>query len=176
MFLVSRSSLESLFVACVLCTGPCNVVFSTDTLKPRTGTAITVKQQCTECPYERTWASQPKVDRMYIGNVLTSAALLFSGNQYAKVSRMFHYMRVPFVSKSSFEKHQNDILFPIIIDAWKTQQQHLFRLLGELDGTATLGGDGRADSPGHSAKYGTYTMMELRLSKVIDVQLVQVNP
>ncbi|KAI0240741.1 hypothetical protein LSAT2_008479, partial [Lamellibrachia satsuma] len=28
-------------------------------------------------------------------------------------------------------------------------------------------------SPGHSAKYGTYTMMELRLGKVIDVQLVQ---
>ena len=43
--------------------------------------------------------------------------------------------------------------------------------LRRLDGMG-----GGADSPGHSAKYGTYTMMELRLGKVIDVQLVQVNP
>ncbi|KAI0212078.1 hypothetical protein LSAT2_003041 [Lamellibrachia satsuma] len=60
-------------------------------------------------------------------------------------------------------------------DAWKTQQHQLFPLLSELDGTATLGGEGRANSPGPSAKYGTYTMMGLRLGKVIDVQLVQVT-
>ena len=35
-----------------------------------------------------------------------------------------------------------------------------------------IGGDGRADSPGHSAKFGAYTAMELR---VIDIQLVQSN-
>ena len=32
----------------------------------------------------------------------------------------------------------------------------------------------RADSPGHSAKYGSYTVMEQRINKVIDIQLVQV--
>ena len=38
-----------------------------------------------------------------------------------------------------------------------------------------LGGDGRADSPGHSAKFGSYTLMELKKRVVIDVQLVQVS-
>ncbi len=38
-----------------------------------------------------------------------------------------------------------------------------------------LGGDGRADSPGHSAKFGTYITMKLEKELVIDVQLVQVN-
>ena len=38
-----------------------------------------------------------------------------------------------------------------------------------------LGGDGRADSPGHSAKFGSYTMMELKKKIVIDIQLVQVH-
>ena len=37
-----------------------------------------------------------------------------------------------------------------------------------------LGGDGRADSPGHSAKFGSYTTMELQKKAVIDIQLVQV--
>lgn len=41
------------------------------------------------------------------------------------------------------------------------------------DGLA-FGGDGRADSPGHSAKYGSYTLLELSSSKVVDFQLVQV--
>ena len=38
-----------------------------------------------------------------------------------------------------------------------------------------IGGDGRADSPGHSAKFGNYTVMELNKEVVIDVQLVQVS-
>uniref|UniRef100_A0AAV2JS75 Uncharacterized protein n=1 Tax=Knipowitschia caucasica TaxID=637954 RepID=A0AAV2JS75_KNICA len=33
----------------------------------------------------------------------------------------------------------------------------------------------RADSPGHSAKYGSYTLMELESEKVLDIQLVQSN-
>ena len=35
-----------------------------------------------------------------------------------------------------------------------------------------LGGDGRADSPGHCTKYGSYTVMKLHKHAVIDVQLV----
>lgn len=38
----------------------------------------------------------------------------------------------------------------------------------------TLGGDGRADSPGHSAKYGTYSVMDLDSNKVIDFKIIQV--
>ena len=38
-----------------------------------------------------------------------------------------------------------------------------------------IGGDGRADSPGYSAKFGSYTVMELKRDVVIDVQLVQVS-
>ena len=35
-------------------------------------------------------------------------------------------------------------------------------------------GDGREDSPGHSAKYGNYSLIELTCNKVVDFQLVQV--
>ena len=38
-----------------------------------------------------------------------------------------------------------------------------------------LGGDGRAVSPGHSAKFGSYTTMDLQKRVVIDIQLVQAH-
>ena len=36
-------------------------------------------------------------------------------------------------------------------------------------------GDVRADTPGHSAKYGTYSMLDLDEGVVVDIQLVQVQ-
>lgn len=38
-----------------------------------------------------------------------------------------------------------------------------------------LGGDGRADSPGHCAKYGSYSTIDLEQGIVVDIQLVQSN-
>lgn len=38
-----------------------------------------------------------------------------------------------------------------------------------------LAGDGRCDSPGHNAKYGTYSVMEVTTEKIVDFSLVQVS-
>ena len=38
-----------------------------------------------------------------------------------------------------------------------------------------LSGDDRCDSPGHNAKYGTYTMIDQFSDKIIDFQIVQVS-
>ncbi|CAM4569027.1 unnamed protein product [Leuciscus chuanchicus] len=42
-----------------------------------------------------------------------------------------------------------------------------------MDGGLVVAGDCRSDSPGHSAKYGSYSLIEERVNKVVDVQLVQ---
>lgn len=47
--------------------------------------------------------------------------------------------------------------------------------LSNLEGGVVLSGDGRSDSPGHSAKYGAFTVIEQRVNKVLDVELVQVS-
>ena len=44
------------------------------------------------------------------------------------------------------------------------------------DKALVLGGDGRCDSPGFSAKYGSYSFMELDYNVVLHVELVQVKP
>ena len=38
-----------------------------------------------------------------------------------------------------------------------------------------LAGDGRFDSPGHNAKYGPYSLIEVTTEKIIDFSLVQVS-
>ena len=38
-----------------------------------------------------------------------------------------------------------------------------------------LAGDGRCDSPGHNAKYGTYSIMQVTTEKILDFSLVQVS-
>ena len=36
-------------------------------------------------------------------------------------------------------------------------------------------GDGWCDSPGHCAKYGTYTVMDENINKVLDFEVIQVT-
>lgn len=47
--------------------------------------------------------------------------------------------------------------------------------LSNLEGGVVLSGDDRSDSPGHSTKYGAFTVIEKRVNKVLDVELVQVS-
>ncbi|CAG2218046.1 unnamed protein product [Mytilus edulis] len=50
-----------------------------------------------------------------------------------------------------------------------------YRMEECLDKQVVLGGDGRCDSPGYSAKYGSYTLMDLNTNKILDIQLVQIS-
>ena len=59
--------------------------------------------------------------------------------------------------------------------AWRANQWHEIAQLKASDKPIILGGDGRTDSPGHSAKYGSYTCMDINSGKIVDLQLVQVN-
>jgi hypothetical protein len=65
------------------------------------------------------------------------------------------------------------ILIPAISNVWNDHQSEVIAAAGAEP--LTLGGDGRADSPGHCAKFGSYSVMDLIQNKILDVQLVQVN-
>ncbi|XP_064643023.1 uncharacterized protein LOC135497205 [Lineus longissimus] len=43
------------------------------------------------------------------------------------------------------------------------------------DKELVIGGDGRCDSMGHSAKFGSYVFMELDINKLLSIELVQSN-
>ena len=57
---------------------------------------------------------------------------------------------------------------------WHIHQTALLAAMKARRQKAVLGGDARCDSPGHSAKYSTYTMMDLETNKVISLHLTHV--
>ena len=84
-------------------------------------------------------------------------------------------MKIQCFSSQTHLKHQRNYLIPIIVQMWKEEQEKLVERLSNLEGGVVLSGDGRSDSPDHSAKYGAFTVIEQRTNKVLDVQLVQVS-
>lgn len=58
---------------------------------------------------------------------------------------------------------------------WKAHQDALFDLMRQQNEAVVVGGEARCCSPGHTAKYGSYSLMDLELRQILDVQLIQVN-
>ncbi|XP_034033599.1 uncharacterized protein LOC117516843 [Thalassophryne amazonica] len=139
------------------------------------GTLLRISLSCKECGHQGNWDSQPFFGRAAAGNILLSAAILFSGATVTKVLRVLSHMGVTVMSGRSFFRHQEQVLFNAVKRLWVEQQVSMLNLLQAEGEPLVCGGDGRADTPEHSAKYSTYTMVELRKTAVIDVQLVQSN-
>ena len=98
---------------------------------------------------------------------------LFIGSNPARVAAFFKHIGVQYMSLRTYYKIQRVYLAPAVNRCWENEQPSL---LQSLQGkTIALGGDGRCDSPGHSAKYGAYHLVELDLNKVLVVELVQVS-
>ena len=149
-FLVFESALLLLFAVCRVCRAS-----TANITKTIQGTFLKITQKCTKCHHIYAWESQPFFG-IPAGNILTSAAILFTGLTPTKVLRMF---RMGLNCNTITNTKQQSLIASI-----KSKNHHLI-----------LSGDGRADSPGHSAKYGSYTVMDMTLNKVIDFKLVQVS-
>ena len=70
--------------------------------------------------------------------------------------------------------HSTIIKAIISASVWETKQQKLLTECRSRGTPLSIGGDGRADSPGHSAKYGSYGIIDLDTDKIIPIELVQV--
>ena len=145
-FLVFRSHLLSLFTVCRSCHQLCS-----GEVVQQMGTFISIKQSCSHCDHEWLWNSQPFIKNKPAGNILLSAAILFSGSTPAKVLHFLNCLNVACITDRTFYLHQTHYLEPSVLSVWSHKQQ---QLLSACKLPLTIGGDERADSPGHSAKYG----------------------
>nr|XP_055038575.1 uncharacterized protein LOC129426346 isoform X2 [Misgurnus anguillicaudatus] len=122
----------------------------------------------------RYWQNQEKVHRnMPACNLLLSGAIHFSGCMATQTIRMLKLFGLQCISPGTFFHHQRLYTIPTIMQAWRNEQRGIIRELKETGGGLILSGDCRSDSPGHCAKYGSYSLIEDRINKVLDVQLVQ---
>ncbi|XP_064463604.1 uncharacterized protein LOC135374593 isoform X2 [Ornithodoros turicata] len=167
LFIVAESCLRELLSVCPSCQR--DDVEADITLK---GTCVRAKMTC-GCQKQRLWYSQPWVGNRPLGNVLLCCGILFSGTNIAKALRMLKIMGVPALRRSQFYKTQQCYLFPAVNNVYETKQQQLLEELRPVP--LTLAGDGRCDSQGHTALYGTYTLLETTANRIVHFELVKVT-
>ena len=168
-YLVFESALLLLFSICFMCRST-----YTSIEKVTIGSFLCIKQICSHCNNIYIWESQPYVGKIPAGNILISAAILYTGSLPAKAIRVFHSLNCATITRKTFFRHQKSFLQPAINFTWEKEQETLINQLIIKKEALVLGGDGRADSPGHSAKYGSYSIIDLKQNKVVDLKLVQV--
>ncbi len=137
---------------------------------------VKVYQSCITCGKDCwKWRSQPYVLGRYpAGNILLSLGTLAAGASISKLLLVFKHFNLASYTARTFFRHQKQFLFPAIIHHWEKYRESL---LAELHGEdrVVLCGDGRFDSMGHSAKYGSYTIYCENIKKIIHFELVQVS-
>nr|XP_055062763.1 uncharacterized protein LOC129445807 [Misgurnus anguillicaudatus] len=167
-YVVFESCLRDLFDICPLCRRKCDV------RQRQQGTFVAFSQLCSNCSYNKQWNSQPIVGSTPTGNLLLSAATYFTGNSFIQIEKVFRAMNLQVFQYDTFRRHAGNLLEPAIVHKWKTDQANMLLEL-QKNNKIAIAGDMRADSPGHSAKYGSYTLLDLNTNTIIDLQLVQSN-
>ncbi|CAN7945265.1 unnamed protein product, partial [Ixodes hexagonus] len=164
-FLVFESCLKELLDRCLSCGAQhCEVQLTF------VGTMVRAKVKCPSS-HITTWRSQPTFHRKPMGNISVCSAILFTGSSPTKVLQLFSVMGMQSLQKSQFFKFQRCYLLPAVTEVWHSEQAIL---LDDLRGRKLcLAGDGRADTPGHSADFGTYTLLETAANRVIHTELVK---
>jgi len=168
-FIVYKQCLAELLQCCPVCGLSCEVTWQV------MGTFVSTAQQCSNCSFARKWTSQPMIRDYPAGNLLVSAAVYMNGASFSKMSRVFASLNLASISSSTFYRHIQQFVQPTILSVWNSHQQQLIYCMAQRSGSLILGGAMRADSPGHCAKYGCYTMMDLTGNRVVNISLIQVR-
>ncbi|CAC5422193.1 unnamed protein product [Mytilus coruscus] len=170
-FIAFESCLKSLF-ARVICTDCGELIAADESEITYNGSAMKVKFLCMK-GHQTLWESQPLVNNKPAGNLMVATAVILSGETFSRLSHFAEILSLKFIGSTQFYSLQKDVAIPAI-DHYYTMQRDV--ILQQLHGKQLiLGGDGRCDSPGFSAKYCTYTSMDSATGVIPDFSLVQVS-
>ena len=97
---------------------------------------------------------EKKGQKVFVNTLLMASSILITGNNFEKVKDLFKFLGIGFLSASTFHRIQRNYVVPEISLTWEEMKREIWLVLGKE--ALILCGDGRSDSPGHSAKYGTY--------------------
>lgn len=108
--------------------------------------------------------------KVYALTVLLAASVIVTGNNFDKLDMLMKFLNVAFISERSFSRLQTTCAIPVVKELWENMKEKIWETLqGEA---IVVAGDGRNDSPGHSAKYCVYTLMEHYLDIIVDLEVV----
>ncbi|KAK0132294.1 hypothetical protein N1851_011846 [Merluccius polli] len=171
-WIVNESALMELFATY----HTCGVAIATKNIT-RSGSMIEIKWTCLN-HHSGVWRSCPEVRGMPENNLVSSAAIIFTGATETEIAEWADLLNLQLPKKTTYYSLQSTYLIPVIQKAYTDMQE---KKLSELQETASaggdtdVGGDARSDSPGYSAKYTRYSFMDDATKKIIMSDLIQVS-
>ena len=136
------------------------------------GFAVGVTTYCID-GHTFTWHSQPKIGSIFAGNIAIPSALFITGNSYSTFAETCECLSLQALSSRQCYNIQWCYVIPEVNKAWsKHNESVLATLAGE---ELTLSGDARCDSPGHSASFGTYTLLDSASHMIVFQETVHVS-
>ena len=124
-FIVFEDCLLSLFKKCQKCGNEGSTTTTTNII----GTFLSVTQTCSTCLSAFQWDSQPMLKQAPVGNLLFSAAVLFSGSLPAKVFKLFQFLGCATISRKTYFRHQEHLLQPCVFAIWNQHQDEILKEL-----------------------------------------------
>ena len=131
-YIVFANNIEKLFTKC-LADFSCSSSISS-IIKSFKGSLVTYSITC--CNHHTfIWHSQPILNNLPLGNLLLSAATLYTGNTYTNLSEIAQTCGIKLFNESTFYNIQKKWLFPTIKYMWQVHQQELYagKFLIEVD-------------------------------------------
>ncbi|XP_031748737.1 RNA pseudouridylate synthase domain-containing protein 1 isoform X2 [Xenopus tropicalis] len=129
------------------------------------GSYLSVVGRCSKGHRFHLWDSQPVVGDIALGNLLTSAALLFSGSRFCKVEEMSRLLGLQLISRNTYHKYQRTLLFPTVAKYWLHEHKQLKEAVGSKKLCLSV--------DGQSSTFSTYTFTEPESKQILDFQVVQ---
>jgi len=173
VFLVYESKLKELLRFCPTC----GSIIIQDLIKEmqNEGSQLSLNLSCINgCSFK--WQSQPILDGTRgAGNLLLTTGIFFSGIPFAKFENFSYVMNFKSINKDTYYGLRENFVFPVVRNKWQSEQNAVFTDLQSRNTEITLAGDGRCDSPGHCAKYCTYTLLDVESQKIVDFKVVSVS-
>ena len=101
--------------------------------------------------------------KVYVNDLQLSAAILLSGNNFTKFDLLAKFLSLETISESVFYRTRKLYCCP----------EHV----GQCENCSapsgvTVAGDSRNDSPGHTACYCVYTLMEETTKMIVDIEVI----
>ena len=103
-------------------------------------------------------------------NFQAAAALLLSGNDFAKVEKFAKFLGLSFISASTFFRVQKLYCIPAFDEWWQWMRGKL--VIEFQNEELVVSGGGQCDSPGFSAKNLCYFLMEVVLEYILEVEVL----
>ena len=90
--------------------------------------------------HKGTFSSSRDLNDIYSNNLHLAASIMVSGNNFAKVEKMANFLRLSFISDSTFYRMQRLYFIPPIDEWWSQQREQLVQEF--LDKPVIVCGDG----------------------------------